>query len=165
MRGEIEGRLFIRAWSMRHEGLLERVWPDRYKPISLWTSTFYVSHREVEKLQAQLPVSQAPASPIKPGLTHGTDFKAFKIWGMEGSEVFSFDATAVSNLRKIGNNSGLRWWFLCRHCDHRAAALYFGNHRLACRKCQGLAYQSEKLTRKERATNRVLSGRARAIEL
>lgn len=41
---------------------------------------------------------------------------------------------------------GLRWWFHCPQCERRCAKLHLREF-FACRVCQGLAYQSQRLHR------------------
>jgi hypothetical protein len=156
MSDTVEGKYFIRTWSLTHEGLLDPIWPDRYKPIHVWTSTFYASHRELEKLKTRFPIRKIPVPPIRPDLTHGSDSRAFRIFAGENpSKCVESDITVVSSLRRVEGNAGLRWWFLCRTCDGRTSALYFGEDwKLRCRLCLDLVYQSERLSHKQRARYR-----------
>src|SRR5499433_2051421 len=61
---------------------------------------------------------------------------------------------------------GVRPWFVCpvycdgRHCGRRAAILYCAGELFACRRCYGLAYQSQQQT----ALHRRL-GQARKIRM
>ena len=49
---------------------------------------------------------------------------------------------------------GRRTWFLCPTCDHSCALLYRRRGDLACRKCHGLAYESQRCSRSDRLTLR-----------
>jgi hypothetical protein len=55
---------------------------------------------------------------------------------------------------------GQRPWFLCPFCNNRLAILYLGMV-LACRKCQQLAYKSQRESHIERCFNRALNIRER----
>lgn len=153
MHGEVEGCGCIQAWSLKHEGLLELGWKGK-RPISIWESTFYVDHREWQRCEQQLSIELYPPQIPPPGLVLGLDYFGFAmVWG-EGANLCASEFLAVSTLRKVGPNAGRQWWFQCPKCRRRVAALYLKYCRLACRRCQGLVYQSEKLSRKERASNR-----------
>lgn len=153
MHGEVEGCPCIHVWSLKHEGLLEGDWKG-LKPITVWDSTFYMDHRKWHRRTEQLMACLVPPSSAAPDLPQETKPVEFLIgWRQDGSDCFStFTATSIP--RKVGNNIGARWWFLCPRCKHRVTALYFKHGRLGCRRCQDLVYQSERLTRKERARNR-----------
>jgi hypothetical protein len=49
---------------------------------------------------------------------------------------------------------GARVWFLCPHCDRRAAILY--GSPFACRTCRGLAYESQRETVRARRIRRAV---------
>ncbi len=52
---------------------------------------------------------------------------------------------------------GRRYWFRCpiRTCAARVAKLYLSNHdRVACRRCSGLSYESQRESKNLRATRR-----------
>ena len=55
---------------------------------------------------------------------------------------------------------GQRAWFLCAHCNRRAAVLY-GSATIACRQCLGLAYTSTRENKARRAGRRAEKIRAR----
>jgi hypothetical protein len=54
-----------------------------------------------------------------------------------------------------------RPWFVCRHCDRRAAILYLSGGLFACRRCLGLAYLSQQETPKSRRIRRARKLRMR----
>jgi hypothetical protein len=45
------------------------------------------------------------------------------------------------------NFGGVRYWFVCPHCDKRAGKLFGGRRGLACRKCYDLNYFSQQHTK------------------
>ncbi len=49
-----------------------------------------------------------------------------------------------------GPGRGSRPWFLCPGCGRRCAVLFLRRGRLACRRCFGLAYRSQRLGRGDR---------------
>lgn len=153
MHGEVEGCACIQAWSLKHEGLLEPGWKGK-RPISIWESTFYVDHREWHRRADPLSIERYPPRFPPPGLVPEIDYVGFAmVWG-DGVSVCASEFLAVSSSRNVGANTGKQWWFQCPKCRRKVCALYLKYCRLACRRCQGLVYQSEKLTRKERAENR-----------
>jgi hypothetical protein len=62
---------------------------------------------------------------------------------------------------------GERPWFVCsghspdQHCRRRVAKLYGGVRRFACRRCCGLAYESQRLTPRARAEKKAAGIRVR----
>jgi hypothetical protein len=57
--------------------------------------------------------------------------------------------------RTVCNYGGRRTWFFCpaRGCGRRVAILY-GGRIFACRRCYGLAYQTQRQSRSDNATDR-----------
>ena len=51
---------------------------------------------------------------------------------------------------------GLRFWFLCPACSRRTESLYFGEERLACRRCARLTYSSQHSGRRDRTLRKAL---------
>lgn len=47
-----------------------------------------------------------------------------------------------------------RVWFLCPGCGKRVAILYLKKYYFRCRHCFGLVYQSQRMTRSQRASMR-----------
>ena len=56
--------------------------------------------------------------------------------------------------RTKGGPGWQRLWFLCPGCGKRVAILYLKKYYFRCRHCFGLVYQSQKMTRSERALMR-----------
>jgi hypothetical protein len=56
--------------------------------------------------------------------------------------------------RTKGGPGWQRWWFLCPGCGKRVAILYLKKYYFRCRHCSGLVYQSQKMTRSQRASMR-----------
>ena len=54
---------------------------------------------------------------------------------------------SVGILWRPANLGGQRVYFVCPSCDATAMILYAADRRLACRKCHGLAYHTENLTK------------------
>ena len=50
---------------------------------------------------------------------------------------------------------GRRLWFRCPRCDRRCRVL-FGTWRIACRRCHGLRYCSQRETKEDRATRAMM---------
>lgn len=153
MHAEVEGCECIQAWSLKHEGLLEPGWMGK-RPISIWESTFYVDHREWHRRAEPLSIERYTPRFPPPGLMLGIDYVGFGIVWSEGRTLCAAEFLAISSSRMVGSNRGKQWWLQCPKCRRRTCALFLKYCRLACRQCQGLVYQSEKLTRKERASNR-----------
>ncbi len=49
---------------------------------------------------------------------------------------------------------GRRPWFTCPACERRCAALYFLHGEFGCRTCQGLAYRSQRESRRNHKRHR-----------
>lgn len=49
---------------------------------------------------------------------------------------------------------GRRAWWICPACNRKVALLYCGKSNYACRKCSGLAYQSQRETQPDLAARR-----------
>ncbi len=73
------------------------------------------------------------------GVTHQHD--AVSLRGCDGS------VQSVRILWRTANLGGFRAYFVCPSCFGSAMILYAADHHLACRKCHGLAYGSENLTK------------------
>jgi hypothetical protein len=56
--------------------------------------------------------------------------------------------------RTKGGPGWQRLWFLCPGCGKRVAILYLKKYYFRCRHCFGLVYQSQKMTRSQRASMR-----------
>lgn len=162
MHHEIEGRPSVHVGSLRNEGLLT-LEPGTLKDISVWSATFYIDHREWDRYEdlemtAELQKSFAP----RPEPERRTYVLR---WGRAGVPFGSEIVEAIGRPRIVGKNTGLRWWWFCPGCSRLVTILYFGQDRwaswrLRCRTCYDLCYQSEKLTRNQRAMNRVFAGNA-----
>lgn len=164
MHGVTERRPSVHVWSLRHEGLLE-LEPGESKSISVWSATFYIDHREWDRYEdqdgkelemtAELQKSFAPRpEPERRMYT--------LCWGRDGVFWGSETVEAFGRPRTVGKNTGLRWLWFCR-CNRLTTILYFGQDpwgswRLRCRTCHDLCYQSEKITRSQRAFNRWEAG-------
>ncbi len=53
------------------------------------------------------------------------------------------DKTLSLRLTTTQAGYGVRYWYLCPHCQRRSAALFIGKRDLACRKCWKLHYASQ----------------------
>ena len=58
-------------------------------------------------------------------------------------------------------SGGKRPWFLCPSCNRRCGVLYSLNSRIICRKCGGLSYASQNLSRHWRVLRKAQNIRVR----
>ena len=160
MHGEIEGRPSVHVWSLRNEGLLA-LEPGTSKDVTLWTAVFYIDHREWEECE-DLEMTAELQKSLRPEPERRTYTLR---WGRDGVFFGSETVEAIGRLRTVDKNTGLRWWWFCPQCSRLVTILYFGKDhwgfwRLRCRTCHDLCYQSEKISRSQRAMNRVFAGSA-----
>lgn len=56
--------------------------------------------------------------------------------------------------------NGLRWWFVCPHCQRRQGKLYWSNEDIGCRKCFRLYYSSQSEGKMDRMREMIRKRRA-----
>lgn len=56
--------------------------------------------------------------------------------------------------------NGLRWWFVCPHCQRRKGKLYWSDEDIGCRKCFGLHYASQSEGKMDRMREMIRKRRA-----
>jgi hypothetical protein len=160
MHGEVEGKPSVLAWSLRNEDLLA-LKPGESTKFRVWYASFLMDHREWDEYEDLEITAELQAYVMNPDPFRHEDRRTFALrWTHDGVFYGAGTVDAVGRPRKVGKNTGLRWLWLCPRCGRRVHALYLASGRLFCRTCLDLCYQSEKLTRNQRAMNRVFAGSA-----
>jgi len=154
MKRELEGVPCVHTWSLKNEGLLNRELASG--PVTLFRACRpTLPYREWESCEVKIT-----ASIIGEPSEHDAARRSFAMSWAQSGQSCRVAVDAIGQARTVGGRCGLRWWWLCPLCSRRVNALYLIHARMACRKCQGLAYASERFSRLQRALNPIMRGPA-----
>jgi len=94
------------------------------------------------------------------GLVTGDGFILFGYQHQRYGEDWTPVSQQVYTVATPCHYGGVRHWFICPWCGKRVALLYVG-HKLACRRCKGMAYRVQRENEHDRRYRRINALRLR----